>query len=164
MRIRALATAVVASTLLLGTAGCGALVETATLKPYHPSDGMGVTTGDLHIRNALVVTNEAGDAALVGSIINDGTSLELVNVEIRGTTTLSTQVGAYPGLTKIGIADDNPIVFYGAGVVPGQYVDVYFQYGSFDGELLSLPVLDGTEVAYAPYVPEAIAPDVTETP
>ncbi len=164
MRIRAIATVAVASALLLGTAGCGVFVETATLKHYSPSDGVGVTVGDIHLRNVLVITNENGDAALVGSVVNDGTSLELVTVEVRGTTALSTQVGAYPGLTKIGIADDNPIVFYGAGVTAGEYVDVYFQYGANDGVLASVPVLDGTEAMYAPYVPEAIAPVVTETP
>ena len=164
MRIRALATVSVATALLLGTAGCGVFVETATLKHYSPSDGVGVTVGTVHLRNVLIVTNENGDAALVGSVVNDGSSLELINVEVRGATTLSTQIGAYPGLTKIGIADDNPVVFYGAGVVSGEYVDVYFQYGANDGKLVSVPVLDGTEAFYAPYVPETVEPTVTETP
>ena len=164
MRIRAIATVAVASALLLGTAGCGVFVETATLKPYAASDGVSATIGDIHLRNLLVITNEGGDAALVGSVVNDGTSLELVTVEIRGTTVLSTQVGAYPGLTKVGIADDNPVVFYGAGVVAGEYVDVYFQYGANDGQLVTVPVLDGSLAIYAPYVPEAIAPVGILTP
>lgn len=163
MRIRALATAAVASALLLGTAGCGVLVDTATLKPYHPSDGVGATVGDIHVRNALVITDETGDAALVGTFVNDSDSLELVSVEIRGTTALSTTIGAYPGLTKVGIADGNPVVFMGAGVLAGEYVDVYVQYGAFDGELLSVPVLDGTEAFYAPYAPGAAVP-VVEAP
>lgn len=161
MRIRALATALVASSVLLGTAGCGLFLETETLRPYHPSDGIGVSVGDLHILNALIITNDSGDAALVASVVNDGDSLELVNVEVRGETPLATKVGAYPGITKIGIADGNPIVFYGADVVAGQYVDVYFQYGSNDGKLISVPVLDGTEPFYAPYAPEAVDANVT---
>lgn len=161
MRLRALSTALVATAILVGTAGCGVFVETATLKPYHPSDGVGVTIGDLHLRNALIITNEKGDAALVASVVNDGESFEFVNVEVRGETPLSTKVGAYPGLTKIGIADDNPVVFYGAGVVAGEYVDVYVQYGVHDGELLNVPVLDGTEPFYAPYAPDASAGDAT---
>ena len=115
------------------------------------------------MRNALVITDESGDAALVGTIVNDGDNLELVTVEVRGAATLSTKVGAYPGITKVGIADGNPIVFFGAGVVPGEYVEVYVQYGSFDGQLLNVPVLDGTEAFYAPYAPGAAAP-VVETP
>lgn len=163
MRIRAIATAAVAATLLLGTAGCGVFTPTATLKHYDASDGVSANTGQLHIRNAFIVTNEVGDAALVSSIVNDGDSLEFLKVEVRGDTVLSTQVGAYPGLTKLGIADDNPIVFYGAGVTPGQYVDVYFQYGDNEGQLVSLPVLDGTEAMYAPYAP-TVAPAPTATP
>lgn len=167
MRIRALATVTVATSLLLGTAGCGVFVETATLKPYYASDGVNVTVGDVHFRNVLFVVNDNGDAALVASIVNDGSSLELVSVEVRGATILSTEIGAYPGLTKVGIPDENPVVFYGAGVVAGEYVDVYVQYGANDGQLISVPVLDGTEAFYAPYVPDAaveIEPPVTSAP
>ncbi|MFM6968064.1 MAG: hypothetical protein ACKOWN_03910 [Microbacteriaceae bacterium] len=164
MRIRALATITVASALLLGTAGCGVFVETATLKQYSASDGVAANVGDVHFRNLLIVTNEAGDAAIVSSVVNNGSNLEFVNVEVRGATTLSTQVGAYPGLTAIGIADDNPVVFYGAGVVAGEYVDVYVQYGANDGQLVSVPVLDGTDPLYAPYVPEAVEPAVNAVP
>ena len=164
MRIRALATITVASALLLGTAGCGMVTETATLKSYAASDGVNVTVGDVHFRNLLVIANESGDAALVSSVVNDSNSLELVTVEVQGATVLSTQVGAYPGITKLGIADENPIVFYGAGVVAGEYVDVYVQYGANDGQLISVPVLDGTDPVYAPYVPKAIAPAVVPVP
>ena len=164
MRIRALATVIVASALLLGTAGCGVFVETATLKQYDASDGVSADIGDMHVRNALIITNEAGDAALIGSIINDGTSFELLTVEIRGTIANSTQIGIYPGLTKLGIADDNPIVLYGAGVTPGQNASVYIQYGANDGQLLSVPVLDGSLAIYAPYVPDALAPAVVDAP
>lgn len=160
MRIRAIATAAIAASLLLGTAGCGVITPTATLKHYNASDGVSANVGQLHVRNAFIVTNEVGDAALVTSIVNDGSSLEFLKVEVRGATTLSTQVGAYPGLTKIGVADDNPIVFYGAGVTAGQYVDVYFQYGDNEGQLIPVPVLDGTEAMYAPYAP-TVAPTPT---
>ncbi|MEN9740086.1 MAG: hypothetical protein RLZ72_352 [Actinomycetota bacterium] len=153
MRIRALATAAVASALLLGTAGCGVFTPTATLKHYDASDGVSANIGQLSVRNLLVVTNGSGDAALVGSIVNHGSSLEFLSVEVRGATTVSTETGAYPGNTKMGIADDNPVVLFGAGVVAGQYVDVYLQYGSNEGQLVSVPVLDGTDPLYAPYVP-----------
>lgn len=158
MRIRALASAAVASALVLGTAGCGVFVETATLKHYDASDGVSANVGDLAIRNLLVVTNDVGDAALVGNIVNRGTSLEFLSIEIRGTTPLQTETGAYPGNTTIGIADDNPVVFYGAGVLAGEYVEVYLQYGDNEGRLVHVPVLDGTDPLYAPYVPVALDP------
>lgn len=136
-------------------------VESATLKHYNASDGVSANVGDLAIRNLLVITNGSGDAAIVGDIVNNTSSLEFLSIEVRGTTVLSTETGAYPGNTKLGIADDNPVVFFGAGVVAGEYVDVYVQYGSNEGQLVSVPVLDGTDPLYAPYVPVA---EVTAVP
>jgi hypothetical protein len=48
--------------------------------------------------------------------------------------------------------------------VPGQYASVYVQYGTNDGQLVSVPVLDGSLEIYAPYVPEALPPAVTLNP
>lgn len=164
MRIRAVATAALASALLVGTAGCGVFVETATLKQYDASDGVAATIGDLAVRNLLIITNEQGDAAVIGNIVNNTSSLEFLSIEVRGATALSTQTGAYPGITKLGIADENPVVLFGAGVVAGEFVDVYLQYGSNEGQLVSVPVLDGTDPIYAPYVPVAAeTPAVTES-
>lgn len=138
-------------------------VESATLKHYNATDGVAANIGDLHVRNLLVITNEVGDAAVVGNVVNNGSSLEFLTIEVRGATALSTETGAYPGNTKLGIADDNPVVFYGAGVVAGEYVDVYLQYGDHEGQLVSVPVLDGTDPLYAPYVPTAQVTDVVAT-
>lgn len=153
MRLRALATTTLAAALLVGTAGCGVLLEPATLQSYSPSDGVNAETGDVSVRNALLVANSSGDGALVMTLVNSGDSLVFVNVELRGDVNLSASVAAYPGLNKVGIADDNPLVFTNAGVVAGTYAEVYFQYGNFEGALATVPVLDGTEATYAPYAP-----------
>lgn len=153
MRIRALAATAVASALLLGTAGCGVVVETATLKHYEPSDGVSANVGDLAIRNLLVITNDVGDASLVGTIVNDGSSLEFVTLEVRGTATLTAESGAYPGITTFGAATGNPVILNGVGVVAGEYVDVYVQYGGHEGQLVHVPVLDGVDPVYAGNVP-----------
>lgn len=162
MRIRTIATAAVASALLLGTAGCGVFTPTATLKHYDASDGVSADIGDLHVRNLLLIANEQGDAALIGNLVNDSSSLEFLSIEVRGGTTLSAETGAYPGNTTLGITHDNPVVFFGAQVVAGEYVHVYLQYGNNEGQLISVPVLDGTDPLYAPYVPVAqVSTDVT---
>lgn len=153
MRLRALATTTLAAALLVGTAGCGVLLEPATLQSYSPSDGVNAETGDVSVRNALLVANSSGDGALVMTLVNSGDQLVFVNVELRGDTNFSASVAAYPGITKVGIADDNPLVFTNSGVVAGTYAEVYFQYGNFEGALATVPVLDGTEAIYAPYAP-----------
>lgn len=153
MRLRALATTTLAAALLAGTAGCGVLLEPATLQSYSPSDGVNAEVGDVSVRNALLVANSSGDGALVMTFVNSGDALVFVNVELRGARNLSASVAAYPGITKVGIADDNPLVFTNAEVFAGTYAEVYFQYGNFEGALATVPVLDGTEVIYAPYAP-----------
>jgi hypothetical protein len=153
VRLRALATTTLAATLLVGTAGCGVLLEPATLQSYSPSDGVNAEVGDVSVRNALLVANSSGDGALVMTFVNSGDALVFVNVELRGARNLSASVAAYPGITKVGIADDNPLVFTNAEVFAGTYAEVYFQYGNFEGALATVPVLDGTEVIYAPYAP-----------
>ena len=153
MRLRALATTTLAAALLIGTAGCGVLLEPATLQSYSPSDGVNAEVGDVSVRNALLVANSSGDGALVMTFVNSGDALVFVTVELRGARNLSASVAAYPGITKVGIADDNPLVFTNAEVFAGTYAEVYFQYGNFEGALVSVPVLDGTEVIYAPYAP-----------
>ena len=42
--------------------GCSLTAEIANLEPYDPSDGVGVTLGDVAVRNALLVT-AAADAS-----------------------------------------------------------------------------------------------------
>jgi len=153
VRLRAVTTTALAATLLLGTAGCGLLLEPATLKSYSPSDGINADIGDVSVHNALVVANDAGDGALVMTLINPGDSLVFVTVELRGEVNLSASVGAYPGINKVGIADGNPLVFPNAELVAGSYSDVYFQYGNNEGVLITVPVLDDADAVYAPYAP-----------
>ena len=68
MTIRALASTALAATLLLGTAGCGIFVDSATLKPYSAGDGLNVNVGGLQLRNVLVITDESGIHDILGHI------------------------------------------------------------------------------------------------
>ena len=164
MNIRALATSAVAAALLLGTAGCGVFVPTATLKPYSASDGLNVTVGDLHLRNVLVITDESGDASLIATVVNNTTNIQYVTAEFRVATPIDFTFTANEGLTKIGLADGNPAIVTGTGLVAGQYVDIYFQYGGQDGVTVAIPVLDGTDPIYAPYSPSLFVPEPITTP
>lgn len=164
MNIRALATTSLAAALLLGTAGCGVFVPTATLKPYSASDGLNVTVGDLQLRNVLVITDESGDASMIATIVNPTTNVQNVTVEFRVDNPVDLVLVAAEGLTKVGLADGNPAIVSGLGLVAGQYVDVYFQYGGQDGVTLAVPVLDSTDPIYAPYAPSLFTPEPAATP
>jgi hypothetical protein len=164
VHIRAIATATLAATLLVGTAGCGVFVPTATLKPYSASDGLNVTVGDLQLRNVLVITDETGAASLIATIVNPTTNVQYLTAEFRVDTPVDVTIVANEGLTKVGLADGNPVVVAGLGLVAGQYVNIYFQYGGQDGVTLGVPVLDSSDPIYAPYSPSLFTPEPTSTP
>ena len=164
MNIRALATTTLAATLLLGTAGCGIFVDTATLNLYSASDGLNVDVGGLQLRNVLVITDESGDASLVFTIVNDTTNVQYLIVELRTDTPVDLTIVANEGLTKVGLADGNPAIATGTALKAGQYVDIYFQYGGQDGVTMAIPVLDGSHSLYAPYAPSLFVPEPVVTP
>jgi len=164
VNIRALATTTLAATLLLGTAGCGIFVDTATLNPYSASDGLNVDVGGLQLRNVLVITDESGDASLVFTIVNDTTNVQYLTVELRTETPVDLTIVANEGLTKVGLADGNPAIATGTALKAGQYVDIYFQYGGEDGVTMAIPVLDGSHSLYAPYAPSLFVPEPVVAP
>lgn len=164
MNIRALATTTLAATLLLGTAGCGIFVDTATLNPYSASDGLNLDVGGLQLRNVLVITDESGDASLVVTIVNDTTNVQYLTVEFRTVNPVDLTIVANEGLTKVGLADDNPAIATGTALKAGQYVDIYFQYGGQDGVTIAIPVLDGSHTLYAPYAPSLFVPEPVVSP
>ncbi|MEY4312746.1 MAG: hypothetical protein RLZZ319_255 [Actinomycetota bacterium] len=168
MNVRALAATAVAASLLLGTAGCGVFVETATLKPYAASDGINVTVGSIDLRDVLIITDETGDGSLIGTVVNNSGTVAHLTVELRGATALTEVIAVEPGVTLLGVAGSTATIFSGAELSAGQYATVYVQYGSADGVETPVPVLDGTDPLYASYTPTLLAPTpepvVEETP
>ena len=58
-----------------------------------------------------------------------------------------------PPRNRIGDDDGTSIVIESDEVVPGGLFPVYFQYGDVPGELLFVPVLDGSLPEYELFVP-----------
>lgn len=164
MLIRALTAAALASSVLVGTAGCGLLVPTATQKEYSAGDGLNIAIGDLKFRNVIIITDASGDASLIATIVNPTTNVQYVTAEFRGDTAFDVTLVVNEGLTKIGLADGYPIIVRGLGLRAGQYLDVYFQYGGQDGATLAVPVLDASNPLYSTYSPSLFTPAPTMTP
>lgn len=164
MSLRALTTVALASALLVGTAGCGLLVPTATMKEYSAGDGLNIVVGDLKFRNVLIITDASGDASMIGTIVNPTTNVQYVTAEFRGDSAFDVTLVANEGLTKIGLADGYPIIVRGLGLTAGQYLDVYFQYGGQDGATLAVPVLDASNPLYSTYSPSLFTPEPTPVP
>lgn len=156
MRRRFFAPLVLAAAVITGTTGCTLSAEIATMKEYDPSDGVGADLGDLALRNILLISNESGEANLVMTAVNASGEDIALNVQFddgSARITESLDLAAFPERTRVG---DNPsagILISGPELIVGGLFPVYFEYGSVPGELVYVPVLDGTLPEYELLVP-----------
>lgn len=66
-----------------GISGCSFLYQAETQRPVITADGVWTDTGDLAVRGVLVVSDEPGHGALVGMVVNSGsTDDRLVGVDV----------------------------------------------------------------------------------
>ncbi|MFT6973006.1 MAG: hypothetical protein ACJAV4_000219 [Pontimonas sp.] len=147
---------VLASTLVLSVGGCTWSAEIATDKAYDPSDGVGATMGDVALRNVLLITNDDGVANLVLSIVNSSGGDVALQVQYEsGTQRVSDflEIASSPQLTRVGDDPTMGLLISGKDVIAGSLVPLYFQYADVPGELLFVPVLDGSMPQYELLVP-----------
>ena len=142
--------------LVFGASGCTFTAEIATQKDYDPSDGVGVTLGDIAVRNVMLITNEEGQANLVMSVVNTGDTDVSLQVQYDGEGDAVTEfldVPTLPSLTRLGDDPAAGVILEGPDVIAGSLVPVYFQHGDIPGELVLVPVLDGELPEYELLVP-----------
>lgn len=145
-----------AAAVITGTTGCTLNAEIATMKEYDPSDGVGADMGDLALRNILLISNDRGEANLVMTVVNSGGENIVLNLQFdSGTerTTQSLRIDGFPVRTRIGDDPSEGVVVSGPELVLGGLFPIYFEYGDVPGELIFVPVLDGTLAEYELLVP-----------
>ena len=155
---RAAASALIAGALLVSTAGCAFITPTATLNHYDPSDGIGASVGELKVRNVLAISNDDNSAvSLVVTIINTTSSsgsLRLQYATADGERVdiskpiSSNEVKSYG--TEV---DGDTIIITDAGVLAGQLLPIYFQFGNTSGAELLVPVVAGDNAIYSDLAP-----------
>ena len=156
MRRRFFAPLVVVGAIITGTTGCTLSAEIATMKEYSPSDGVGADLGDLALRNILLISNDAGEANLVMTVVNTSGEDITLNVQFDSGSSRVTEplkLPAVPERTRIGDDPSAGIVMSGRDLLVGGLFPVYFEYGNVPGELVYVPVLDGTLAEYELLVP-----------
>ena len=173
MRARIVATVVVAASLLLSTTGCSFFAEQATLKHYDPSDGVGVTVGQVKVLNALLLTKDGKEASFLVNLANDGEKTVSVLIQYNGTTStglsgkVDTRVQLDAGEVKtFGSSTTRQLLFSGIDSKPGSLFPVFVQYGTLTGEQMLVPVLDGSLTEYSKLLPSPIpsaTPSVSPT-
>jgi hypothetical protein len=153
---RFFASLALAAAVVTGSAGCTLNAEIANLQPYDPSDGVSADVGDLALRNILLIKNDQGDANLVMTVVNNSGEDVSLNVQFDGDaarTTESLVISGFPARTRIGDVPEDGIVLRGPELVLGGLFPLYFEYGTFPGELVLVPVLDGSLAEYELLVP-----------
>jgi hypothetical protein len=161
-RRRLVATAAVSAALAITLAGCNFITPQASLKPYDASDGVSAVIGDVHILNALVLSEDGEDGNLVFTALNQsGDPVDLtVQFDSSGTkTTLDLDVT--PDSSSNFGFDGDQLFLAGIDTQPGSLLPVYFQYGAEQGKQLMVPVLDGSLEQYGSLLP---TPTPTPTP
>ena len=156
MRRRLLAPLALAFSVALGATGCTLNAEIATLKEYDPSDGVGTEIGELALRNIMLITNDAGEGNLVMTVVNSGGDDVSLNVQYTDSgveTNETIDVPGAPSLLRVGDDPRSGVLLSGSNIVPGGLAPVYFQYANNPGELVLVPVLDGTLPEYELLVP-----------
>ena len=148
---------ILAAALVVGTAGCTFFTPQATLNQYDPSDGVSANLGDLQLRNVLAIANEDGSAvSLLFSVINRGGphALKIQFDGDDGKTTTSQVIDGNTTTTFGNTAEEPQIVLANPGVPSGGLLPVYFQYGTVEGKLVLVPVLDASGI-YSELAPAA---------
>jgi hypothetical protein len=156
VRRRFFAPLVLAAAVITGSTGCTLSAEIATMKEYDPSDGVGADLGNLALRNILLISNEAGEANLVMTVVNTSGEDITLNVQFDNGSSRITEPLALPAVPERTRVGDNPragILMSGPDLVVGGLFPVYFEYGNVPGELVYVPVLDGTLPEYELLVP-----------
>lgn len=162
MRLRATASIVLASLIMVGTTSCNFISPQTTTEIYEASDGTNFSFGDIKARNALIVSEDGEHGSLLVTFVNDSGEQQDVTVQYetaasgRQTRTISLD----RGMTIFDSGDNETFVMEDLDDAQlGGLYPVYFQYGDTEGIEVQVPVL-GTELQEY----STLAPTPTSTP
>jgi hypothetical protein len=169
---RSAASILLAAGLLFATTGCTLFAVQGTLRHYEPSDGIGATVGQVKVRNAIALSSDGKDVAIVMTVVNEGDSTANVTFQATDSTGAKTDhtvaVQAHSAVS-VGNEGDAQLVFRGVNTTVGGLLPIYVQYSNTEGKQILVPVLDGSMESYANLLPSpepsvSATPTVTATP
>lgn len=135
--------------LALTATGCAMVSPQATTIEYSAAEGTNVYGGGpVQVRNAQIVASEDGsEGNFVAALVNNTEESHTLNIQFGGEDSdisLTVRVPAETVLSLGAEDGEEPILIENLDTMPGAYIDGYFQSGDAEGELTSIPVLDGT--------------------
>lgn len=168
MKLRAAASLALALAAVTGLAGCNLISPQRTTMEYDASDGVGVSVGDVEIRNAILLVDptsptESPDTAnFIFGLVNHSGEAGTLTVTVGEGAEQATATIDYPAdetLVKVGYGDEGQFLLTGAPLAPGSAVQVTFTASSGSTVQANVPVLDGAIEPYGSYLP---TPGATE--
>ena len=156
MRARLASTIAATAITVLALTGCTFFTPIATQKAYDPSDGVSADIGDLALRNILLIANDDNEATLVMTVVNASDDDILLNLQYGDASSRVTETLTVTGgqaRTRVGDEVGTTIVVSDPTMALGALFPIYAEYGNIPGEVILVPVLDGTLPEYELYVP-----------
>ncbi|WOQ69085.1 DNA modification methylase [Microbacterium limosum] len=168
MKSRRLAPFAVIAAVLIGTTGCNLTAPQATTIQYAPAEGVNAASGDVLVRNAVIVSDDGVDGNFLAAFVNEGSEPQVVTIEYgegaakttetfriaaRSAVSLGADVPASATDGESVLADAEPILFTDIDTLPGATMPVYFQAGDAEGNLVQVPVLSSELEYLAPFAP-----------
>ncbi|HEY3561911.1 MAG TPA: hypothetical protein VGL05_30805 [Kribbella sp.] len=111
-----------AATLSIALAACSASFSAPTLQPYQAAEGTNIESGQLKLRNLLVLADADGKGELHGVVVNDGDTADtLVKIDQAPPGTQDGQAGSdQPGKVEFtGLTDPVDLAPHSALLIPG---------------------------------------------
>ena len=156
MRSRFFQAIATAAVTVLALTGCTFFTPVATMKPYDPSDGVGTEIGDLAIRNVLLIANDNNEATLVMTVVNNADDDIVLNLQYGDSNVRvneSVTIAGGQSRTRVGDDPGTTIIVSDPTMTLGALFPIYAEYGDVPGEVILVPVLDGSLPEYELYVP-----------
>ncbi|WP_022882540.1 hypothetical protein [Gryllotalpicola ginsengisoli] len=140
MKARVAASVILATGIMLGTAGCNLIAPQETTKiTESTSFGVEGQVGKVDIRNAYLVA-EGESVNLVATLVNSSSKAQTVTVQPDARAADDQTVTIPAGTTAV-LGNATRVQWNDLDAAPGSLFPVYFSYGTETGANLKLPVL-----------------------
>jgi len=156
------ASAILATALVIGTTGCTFISQQATLIQYSPSDGIDANLGDVKLRNVIALMSDDGlSASLLITIINDGDMTAVVRIQTVSTS--GEQVNFLRPVPRNSVVsfgntvDEEQLIVPMPDAIAGGLLPVYVQHGTVPGTQMLVPALAALDEHYLDLKPAEAA-------
>lgn len=148
--LRQVSVLAVSVALAVSLTGCSFSRDVASLDMYTPSDGTQTDITDIKARNFMFFVLDSERTALIGSLVNSGSTDESVNIQIIGDTGREDSRFDVAAGAKVDIGyNGNEAKYVSIGdPVAGSMFPIYIQVGDKTPIQMDVPIMDASLPEY----------------